>query len=111
MKMKCYECNKGKLIKKKVEYRKYGILIGKYPAEVCDKCNETFFEGKVVEEIEKKVKEMGLWGLRKKIKVGTSGNALDIKLSKDIIKFLGLHKGKEMEIEPVNKQKIEVNVL
>ncbi len=39
---KCYECEKGNLKKKKVKYKLYGIEIGKYPAEVCDKCGEIF---------------------------------------------------------------------
>ena len=62
--MKCYECEKGDLVRKKVEYTKYGILIGKYPADVCTKCGEVFFDSKAVGEIERKVNMMGLWGLR-----------------------------------------------
>lgn len=50
---KCYECEKGDLIKKKVEYRKKGVLIGKYPAEVCSNCGEVFFSSDVVGKIEK----------------------------------------------------------
>lgn len=109
--MKCYECEKGNLIKKKIEYRKYGILIGKYPAEVCPKCGEVFFDSRVVGEIEEKVKRIGLWGLRNRTKIGTSGNALDIKLYKRLVDFFSLHKGQDVEIEPINKQKFEVNII
>lgn len=107
---KCYECGKGNLVKKIVEYKKYGVLIGKYPAEVCTKCNETFFDSKIVQEIEEKVKEKGLWGLRSKTKIGTSGNSMDIKLHKNLINFFELQKGQAIEIEPINKHKFEVNV-
>jgi len=109
--MKCYECEKGNLIKKKVEYRKYGILIGKYPAEVCTKCGEVFFDSSIVADIEEKVKKIGLWGLRNRTKIGTSGNALDIKLYKRLVDFFRLHKGQDVEIEPINKQKFEVNII
>jgi len=109
--MKCYECEKGNLVKKKVKYEKYGILIGKYPAEVCPKCGEVFFDSSVVAEIEEKVKKIGLWGLRNKTKIGTSGNALDIKLYKRLVNFLNLRKGQDVEIEPINKNKFEVNII
>jgi hypothetical protein len=107
----CYECEKGKLGKKNVEYKKYGVLIGKYPAEVCNKCHEIFYESDVVGKIEKKVKEMHLWGLSAKSKVGTSGHALDVKLNKKLVKFLGVEKGQEVLIEPVSQNKFEVSVL
>tara|TARA_Y100000310_G_C20467962_1_gene708585 strand:- start:271 stop:600 length:330 start_codon:yes stop_codon:yes gene_type:complete len=108
--MKCYECEKGNLMKKEVEYKKYGISIGTYPAEVCQKCNEVFFDSKAVSKIEAKVKKMGLWGLRTKTKIGTSGNALDVRLGKDLTDFYNLRKGQNVEIEPINKNRFEVNL-
>lgn len=109
--VKCYECEKGKLIKKKVKYELYGTEIGRYPAEVCDKCGEIYFDSNALEKIEKKTKELGLFGLRKRVKIGTSGNALDIKLSKSFVDFFNIKKGQEVEIEPVNKNRFEVEVL
>ncbi len=44
---KCYVCGIGKLIKKKVDYKVFGISIGKFDAEVCDKCGETFFDEEI----------------------------------------------------------------
>lgn len=107
---KCYECGKGNLEKKKVEYTLYGIKIGGYPAEVCDKCGETYFDSDALGKIEKRTKEMGLFGLRKKLRVGTSGNALDIKLSKRLVEFFNIKKGQELEIEPINKNRFEVEI-
>ena len=109
--VQCYECGKGNLEEKKVDYFLYGIKIGRYPAEVCDKCGETFFDSDALEKIEQKTKELGLFGLRRKVKVGTSGNALDIKLYKRLIDFLNIKKGHELEVEPINKKKFEVEVL
>ena len=43
---KCYMCENGDLIKKKVDFSVYGINIGKFEAEVCDKCKEVFFDEK-----------------------------------------------------------------
>ncbi len=107
----CYECEKGKLVRKDVEYKKYGLFIGKYPAEVCTECHEIFFESDVVEKIENKLKERQLWGLAAKSKIGTSGHALDVKLNKKLVEFLRVQKGQEVLIEPISKNKFEVSVV
>ncbi|MEK6867188.1 MAG: YgiT-type zinc finger protein [Nanoarchaeota archaeon] len=107
----CYECEKGKLEKKDVDYKKYGVLIGKYPAEVCTNCHEIFFESNVVAQIENKLKEKQLWGIAAKSKIGTSGHALDVKLNKKLVEFLHIQKGQEVLIEPVSKNKFEVSVM
>ena len=43
MRIKCDECG-GKIVKKKVDYSVFGVSLGKFPAEVCAKCNETCFD-------------------------------------------------------------------
>ena len=106
----CYECDLGKLIKKNVEYRQYDVLIGKYPAEVCTKCDEIFFSGDAVEKIEKELKRRNLWGLGTKAHVGTSGNSLDIKLAKKLVNFFHLEKGQEVFIEPKSSNRFEVQI-
>ena len=37
--IKCWECGE-KMKDKEVEYSLYGIKIGKFPAKVCEKCEE-----------------------------------------------------------------------
>ena len=54
MKEKGYICENGSLRKEKVDYNLYGVFIGKFDAEVCDKCQETFFD----EPISKKMTEI-----------------------------------------------------
>ena len=109
--MKCYTCGKLDFIKKKVEYVQFGKSFGMFDALVCPKCNETIFEGAVSEQIEKKAKELGVWGLARKTRIGTSGSSLDVKLPKQIAEFLGLKKGQEVVIEPVRKNKIEITII
>jgi hypothetical protein len=109
--MKCYVCGKADFVKKKVEYIQFGKSFGMFDALVCLKCNETLFEGHVSEQIEKKAKELGVWSLAKKTRIGTSGSSLDVKLPKQIAEFLGLKKGQEVVIEPVKKNKIEITVM
>jgi hypothetical protein len=111
MTMKCYNCEKAKLQKKKVEYKQFGISLGMFDALLCSNCNETVFEGRVSEHIEKKAKEKGVWGLSRKTKIGTSGTALDIKLPKHIAEFFHLKKGQEVIIEPSGQNKIEITLI
>jgi hypothetical protein len=109
--MKCDECNKGKLKDKKVDYILLGENLGKFDALVCDNCNETLFVGETLAEIEKKAKEKGLWGISAKTRIGTSGNALDVKLPKAIVNFLKLKKGQEVIVEPVNAKRFQVDII
>ena len=110
MKEKCYICEKGNLIKKSVDYMLYGVNLGKFKAEVCDKCNETFFNEDTSKMMTEAAKKQGLWGLNAKTKIGQSGTTLDIRLPKKIITFLQLKKGREVEIYPQGKNKLVISI-
>ena len=110
MAKKCYICEKGNLLKKKADYKLYGISIGKFYAEVCNKCGETFFGEEVSKKMTEIAKRKGLWGLQAKTKIGQSGTTLDVRLPKKIIDFLHLEKGKEVEIYPEGKNKLVISV-
>ncbi len=109
--MKCDECEKGNLREKKVDYILLGQNLGKYEALVCDQCNETLFSAHTFSLVEKQAKERGLWGIAARTRIGTSGNALDVKLPKSLIDFMHLKKGQEVLIEPLNEKKFQVNVV
>ncbi len=105
---KCDECGKGSRVKKKVQYVLLGSELGKFDALVCDACGETVFEGKTMLSIQQKAKEAGLFGIAARTRVGTSGNALDIKVPKSLVTFFNMKKGQEVLIEPVDKNKFQV---
>ena len=107
---KCYICEKGDLIKKKVDYELYGISIGKFNAEVCNKCGEIFFNEEASKKMTEIAKQKGLWGLQAKTKIGQAGTTLDIRLPKRIINFFNLKKGKEVEIYPEGKNKLVISL-
>ncbi len=105
---KCYECGKGNLKRKKVKYSIYGIEIGTYLAEVCDKCGVEFFSEETSEKITEKTKELGLWGLESKCKVGECGTTLDLRLNKKLITFFNLKKGQETTMTPIDKNSLVI---
>ena len=104
---KCWECGV-KMIKKKVDYALYGIQIGKFPALVCPKCGGTYFSEETSKKITEITKDKGLWGLGTKTKIGQAGSTLDIRLTKNIIEFMKLKKGKEVNIYPESSSKLVI---
>ena len=107
---KCYLCGKGRLTKKKVNYEVYGVSLGRFLADVCNACNETFFDETISRKMTELAKKRGIWGLHARTKIGQAGTTLDIRLPKKIISFLDLKKGKEVEIYPEGKNKLVVTI-
>ena len=107
-KMKCPICEKGNLEKNKVDYIFLGKNLGKFEAEVCDKCGEQIFEEIISKQISGRIKELGLWGLSAKTKVSKTGNSLTITVTKKLADFLKLKKGEEVIIYPEDEKKLVV---
>ncbi len=84
----------------------FGVSLGTYEAEVCDACGESFVDGKTMDEIEAKAKEMGLWGLAKKVTLRKSGNSLVVSIPADLARFLGLKEGKDALLRPETRRKL-----
>ena len=107
--MKCIFC-KGQLEKKEVEYKELGVLLGKFQALVCNKCNEVFFDEHSAEKIQRKSKEAGLFGIAKKTKVAMVGNSLAIRIPKEIAEFVGLKKEELVKLIPKSNKEILIEV-
>jgi len=104
---KCEECS-GKILHKKVEYTLYGVSLGYFSAQVCAKCKEVCYDEEVSREMTRIAKEKGIYDLTTKTKVGKVGDSLDIRLNKKMAEFMGIEKGMEATIHPVNRHKIEI---
>ena len=55
--MKCPICEKGTLKNQEIEEYMFGVNLGKFPAEVCDKCGESFTDSETTKRIVSKVKK------------------------------------------------------
>lgn len=106
--MKCTACNKGEYTKRKIPYVFLGEKIGVFDALVCGQCDETLFESIASDKIEEEVKKRGLWGLRARSKVSEVGNALDVRIPKNIANFFSLKKGKEIILEPIDRNRLQI---
>ncbi len=110
MKQKCYECSEGILVQKTVEYGLHGIMLGRFPAEVCPRCGEQFFNELTSARIEVAARKAGVWGLCVQTKVGRSGNALDVRIAQPLAHFVGIAQGSEVTIRPDGKKKLIIEV-
>ncbi|UCF09173.1 MAG: AbrB/MazE/SpoVT family DNA-binding domain-containing protein [Thermoplasmata archaeon] len=106
--MECPVCDKGKMVKKKSKYVYGEIEFGEYDSLVCSECGEIFFTEDASRLIEKKAKEIGVWGLERESKISYSGNSMIVRIPKAIADFMGLQKGKEVLIHPEGKKKLVV---
>ena len=107
--MKCIICN-GKTVKRNVNPKEFGIPLGIFPAEACQKCGEAYFSEETAEKIQTKSKELGLFGLAKKATVAEVGNSIAIRIPKEIANFLKLKKGEEVTIMPEGKHELKIEV-
>ncbi|MBI2672696.1 YgiT-type zinc finger protein [Candidatus Woesearchaeota archaeon] len=108
--MECYTCEKGNLVKKKVEFKLYGESFGHFDAEVCDKCGEQFFDEKTSDEMDEIAKKKGLWGLESETNIAKAGGSLVIRVNKNIAQFLRLKKGEKVRLHPEDRNKLIVEV-
>lgn len=107
---KCPICEKGELKNNEIEESMFGVYLGKFQAEVCNKCGESFTNEETTKKIENAAKEKGLWGLGVKTKIAKTGNSLAIRIPKNIAKFLNFKEGKEAFIHP-EKDKLIVETV
>ena len=108
MKNRCTTCNMGGYQPKKVPYVFLGETIGTFEALVCNHCQETLFESKASDKIETEVKRRGLWGLRARTKISEVGNALDVRIPKNLADFMLIKKGQEVIVEPIDKNRFQI---
>lgn len=109
MENKCVLCD-GKLKEKVVEYKLYGKSLGRFPAKVCDKCGEQWFDEETSRKIEKEEKKANLFGLCRETKISYSGNSLIVRIPKDIAKFMNLKKESPILIYPEDNNKITLSI-
>ena len=106
--MQCPACEKGRLVRKKVEYSYQDWHFGRYDADVCCRCGEMFFTERASRAIEQKAKEIGVWGIERKTKIARSGNSLIVRVPKRLAAFLQINEGDDAVIRPDGKKKFTI---
>jgi hypothetical protein len=103
---RCPVCGRGILKTRQTREKMFGIDLGEYEAEVCDKCGEAFFTSESVDKIEARAKELGLWGLASKVKVARSGNSLVIRVPSRLAGYLKMKSGQEVILAPDQRHRL-----
>jgi len=102
----CPACRTASLQRKPVRQEMFGVDLGSYSAEVCNGCGESFLTGQSMDKIWARAKELGLWGLASKVKVGKSGNSLVVRIPSPLARYLGLKRGQEVMVAPDQKHRL-----
>ncbi len=105
--MKCVFC-KVETARKEIEYKEVGVSLGKFPANVCPKCNEAYFDSETAGKIQDKSKKAGLFGISSKAKVAKVGESYAIRIPKKIAEFIGLEKGNEVTLRPLDRKNLKI---
>ncbi|MAF34762.1 hypothetical protein CMO91_02865 [Candidatus Woesearchaeota archaeon] len=108
-KMMCMLCG-GTTKKEQVRYAEFGVPLGRFSAEVCQKCGEEFFDEKTADKIQAASKKAGLFGMGRKVKIAELGNSFAVRIPKDLAKLIKLKKGQEVSITPDGKKGFRIGV-
>jgi YgiT-type zinc finger domain-containing protein len=101
---------RGRLVRKKETYWFGSMNLGEFEADVCGKCGEVFYTEEASDQIDQMVKKAGVWGIGRKVVIGQSGNALIVRIPKEIAELYNLHKKITALITPECKNKICIEV-
>ncbi|MDD4878570.1 MAG: AbrB/MazE/SpoVT family DNA-binding domain-containing protein [Candidatus Nanoarchaeia archaeon] len=97
--MKCGIC-KSEMKKQLVEHRELGVSLGRFPAMVCSKCNERFYDSATVDKIQAASKKAGIFGMANRVKAAKIGNSIAIRVPKGIAEAVHLKPGMDVVIHP-----------
>ena len=100
----------GKLVKTPISIEYFGFDFGIREGHVCTKCGDEYITDEIWQEIEEKAREIGLFGLEKKVKVRKSGNSLVVTIPPEIAKYVGVAKETLVSMLPAGKRKIEMEI-
>lgn len=106
MGVRCPVCGKGVLRSERVREEMFGVDLGTYEGEVCDKCGESFLSSESMERVEVRAKELGLWGLASKVKVVRSGNSLVVRIPSPLARYLKIRSGQEVLVAPDKERRL-----
>ena len=81
-KTKCPICEEGKLRKGRIKENMFRTYLGKFQAEICTKCGESFTNSETTKKLEEAAKKKGIRGLGAKTKITKTGNSLAVRMPK-----------------------------
>lgn len=100
----------GKLVEAPMPIEYFGIDFGIRDGHVCTECGDEYLTDEICQEIEDKAKELGIFGIEKKVKIRKSGNSLVVTIPPQIAKYVGIKKETLVSLIPSGKGKIEIEI-
>lgn len=88
-----------------------GIDCGVLDVEACNKCGEEYLPDEALEVVEAKLKDAGLWGVkRKKVNFWKSGSSVVLRIPKEIADDLKIVSNRHADIYAEGKNRIVVEL-
>ncbi len=100
----------------KIEWKKDKVVIegvdcGILDVEYCPKCKEEYLPEESMIIVEKKLKEAGLWGIkRKEATLWKSGSSVLLRIPKEIADSLNLKPSEKVAIHTEGKNKLVIDI-
>ena len=99
-----------------IQWKKDRVLVEKIDCgildvEQCPKCNEQYFPEETMKIVEQKLREHGLWGIKRKdVTFWQSGSSVLLRIPKDIAEQLSLKPNEKATMYAEGNKKIVVEV-
>lgn len=107
-----YKCSCGGALKKsKCSVEFYGIDFGIKDCEACTSCGSEYLDQEVMKKLEEEVKKRKIFALERNVRVTKSGNSLVIRIPREIAEFLDIGYLSSLRMFPVEKGRLEIEVL
>jgi len=110
MTSRCPACGKGTLRPGTGHEEMFGVDLGTYLGEICDRCGESFLSSENMDKLAERAKELGIWGLASTVKIARSGNSLVVRIPSPLARYLKMKKGQEVliSLEKENRLVLEI---
>ena len=92
--------------KENVPYSFAGVQLGRFAAEVCQQCDETFFTEDGWKQVEHTARRKGLWGIGRHVKIGRSGHSLIVRIPSRLAATAHLKRGAMVFVQPAGEGKL-----
>lgn len=110
MSTSCPACGKGTLRSGAVREEMFGVDLGTYPGEICNRCGESFLSSEDTDKVAERAKELGIWGLASKVKIARSGNSLVVRIPSPLARYLKIKKGQEVLVSPEKENRLVLEI-
>lgn len=93
---KCPVCEIGALLPAEIHERWLGVDLGTYQGLRCASCGEELLDQSATQEVERRAKLAGIWGVARELTLEEKGETLTLTIPAELVRALRLRKGEKL---------------